>query len=164
MHVLIPESNDWVAEYLRDDSDMAVRYEIVQKVLRKTALTRIVLGAMRVSEELLEHIRSQGNGSIDLADKLRGCSFIGYYKSNDTLRARITFEEHRHNERVYVEGRVFPKTDRPLEKVTIRDLLFYEREKFSNQDCKKEASAYARELRTRIDNGHFSGRIAVFKH
>ena len=156
MHLLIPETNGWTAEYLRDDSDKGKRYELITKVLGHNPLTMRVLSAVHFSDEFLKHLRPTNGDAAALAEQLRGCSFMAYHKSEGMYRAKISFEEHLHNRLIFVEGRVYSQ-HQGIEELTERELLLWRRNKFDQPDtCRSDAAKYAHDVKALIDKQYFS--------
>lgn len=105
-------------------------------------------------EALADESDKANAGSI-LEKELQGCCFIKETRDNGRYTGEIRYEEQGHDKLILVEAIVFKRHFSRAEN-TERDLVYFRRNRFEGNQCKKEAALYSFNLKTEIDKRYFS--------
>lgn len=107
--------------------------------------------------ELLRDDSDRQDKSTTLDEKLKGCCFVKEVKENKIYVAEIRYEERIHEQLVFVEAVVFKENSSLLGENSLNDLEYFKRKGFEGGRCKRDAAAYALELKAEINSIYFSG-------
>ncbi|MBU0470589.1 MAG: hypothetical protein KKA62_02970 [Nanoarchaeota archaeon] len=88
-----------------------------------------------------------------LEERLKGCCFLKEAKEANDYIAEIRYEKKLHDDLVYVQVVVLRNKENPS--LTENDVLFFRREAYEGKTCKRDAAAYAKDLKNTIDEQFF---------
>ena len=151
MHALV-QDRDWIAEVLRDDSDLQKgEGTIDDRLVGLSFLGKLKVRSVSFYDAIRREVQYQWGGPLSLnqpQDDLSGCVHMILRRENHTYRAELELLEQAHNRRVRTEVKVFNgRGALPIQ---------YEEQVFEGQGCKPEAVRYLDRQRDKLNGKYFS--------
>ena len=110
-----------------------------------------------------EYLRDDSDFYESIKNELAGCSNIKYIRKNNDYLAEIRFEEQNRNSLIYIEAIVLNNKNKDSNeaiKYSLEDMVYFERNVFQGDSCKKRAAEYSIFIKREIDSSFFEQKTS----